>query len=210
MNVFSKRMLVSYYSCMTWLTAALFALLMMASAVAKAESFPGSFANLAEKLLPAVVNISTTQVIKGRSGPTMPQLPPGSPFEEFFREFMDRNQQQGEPRRQRNATSLGSGFVVNIGKNGDADVINAFSLPKKPDPHANKRETYPWEYDHDVIGVGKSIKAAEGSTGNKLTYESVALKRGRDMVFENNKINTEAAGDDDRLADPPKKNPNYA
>jgi len=122
-NVFSKRMLVSYYSCMTWLTAALFALLMMASAVAKAESFPGSFANLAEKLLPAVVNISTTQVIKGRSGPTMPQLPPGSPFEEFFREFMDRNQQQGEPRRQRNATSLGSGFVVNIGKNGDAYVI---------------------------------------------------------------------------------------
>merc|ERR1712046_61430 len=93
---------------------------------------------------------------------------------------------------------------------GDADVINAFSLPKKKDPHANKRETYPWEYDHDVIGVGKSIKAAESSTGNKLTYESVALKRGRDMVFENNKINTEAQGDDDRLAEPPKKNPNYA
>ena len=75
---------------------------------------------------------------------------------------------------------------------GDAEVINAFSLPKKKDPHANKRESYPWEYDHDVIGVGKSIKAAESSTGNKLTYESVALKRGRDMVFENNKINTEA------------------
>ena len=93
---------------------------------------------------------------------------------------------------------------------GDADVINAFSLPKKKDPNANKRETYPWEYDHDIIGVGKSIKAAEGSTGNKLTYESVALKRGRDMVFENNKINTEAAGDDDRLSEPPKKNPNYA
>ena len=88
---------------------------------------------------------------------------------------------------------------------GDADVINAFSLPKKPDPHANKRETYPWEYDHDVIGVGKSIKAAEGSTGNKLTYESVALKRGRDMVFENNKINTETQGDDDRAKEPPKK-----
>merc|ERR1711998_594164 len=92
---------------------------------------------------------------------------------------------------------------------GDADVINAFSLPLNKKDKAAKRETYPWEYDHDIIGVGKSIKAAEGSTGNKLTYESVALKRGRDMVFENNKINTEAQGDDDRLAEPPKKNPNY-
>ena len=92
---------------------------------------------------------------------------------------------------------------------GDADVMNSFSLPLKPDPHANKRESYPWEYDHDIIATGKSIKNAEANTGNKMTYESVALKRGRDMVFENNKINTEAAGDDDRLKDAPKKNPNY-
>ena len=92
---------------------------------------------------------------------------------------------------------------------GDADVINAFSLPLKKDEKANKRETYPWEYDHDVIGTGKSIKTAEGTTGNKFTYESVALKRGRDMVFENNKINTETQGDDDRLKEAPKKNPNY-
>ena len=88
---------------------------------------------------------------------------------------------------------------------GDADVMNAYSLPLKPDPKANARETYPWEYDHDVIGTGKSIKNAESNTGNKLTYESVALKRGRDMVFENNKINTETQGDDDRAKEPPKK-----
>ena len=93
---------------------------------------------------------------------------------------------------------------------GDADVINKFSLPEKQKKETHKRETYPWEYDHDVIGVGKSIKAAESSTGNKLTYEAVALKRGRDMVFENNKINTEAQGDDDRLADAPKLNPHYS
>ncbi len=123
MNVFLKRMSVSYENFVAGLPATLLFLVMMASASAQAESFPGSFANLAEKLLPAVVNISTTQVIKGRSGPTMPQLPPGSPFEEFFKEFMDRNQQQGEQRRQRNATSLGSGFVVDIGKNGDAYII---------------------------------------------------------------------------------------
>merc|ERR1712179_464357 len=91
---------------------------------------------------------------------------------------------------------------------GDADVINAFSLPKNDSHKAEKRETYPWEYDHDIIGTGKSLKRAESSTGNKLTYDSVAL-RGRDMVFENNKINTESQGDDDRLKEAPKVNPHY-
>ena len=48
---------------------------------------PESFADLAEKLLPSVVNIATTQKIEGRDRPTMPKLPPGSPFEEFFKDF---------------------------------------------------------------------------------------------------------------------------
>lgn len=69
----------------------------------------GGFADLAERLSPAVVNISTTQTItRRRSGPEMPQFPPGSPFEEFFRDFFDRQQDQA-PRR---ATSLGSGFII--------------------------------------------------------------------------------------------------
>lgn len=123
MNIFSSRVPLNNCKLLKGLTSALLLLVLLGSASAKAEKFPGSFANLAEKLLPAVVNISTTQVIKGRSGPTLPQLPPGSPFEEFFKEFLERNQQQGEQRRQRNATSLGSGFVVDIGKNGDAYVI---------------------------------------------------------------------------------------
>ena len=46
-----------------------------------------------------------------RLGPEMPQFPPGSPFEEFFKEFFDRQQQrQDTPRRK--ATSLGSGFII--------------------------------------------------------------------------------------------------
>src|SRR5918912_801278 len=69
---------------------------------------------------PAVVNISTTQTLKGgdrgraRPGPDIPQFPPGSPFEEFFREFFDRNMPRGQrPEAQpRRATSLGSGFIV--------------------------------------------------------------------------------------------------
>ena len=76
---------------------------------ALAKTAPESFADLAEKLLPSVVNISTTQTVEGRERPTMPQLPPGSPFEEFFKEFYDRN---GPQQRSRRATSLGSGFVI--------------------------------------------------------------------------------------------------
>ena len=90
MNVFSKRMCTIHRDLVIRLLSSLFFLVLMASATAQAKTFPGSFANLAEKLLPAVVNISTTQVIKGRSSPTMPQLPPGSPFEEFFKEFMEK------------------------------------------------------------------------------------------------------------------------
>ncbi len=81
---------------------------------AEAKSAPDSFADLAAKLLPSVVNISTTQVIEGREAPDMPQFPPGSPFEDFFKEFFDRNQQQQQqhPKRPRRATSLGSGFII--------------------------------------------------------------------------------------------------
>jgi serine protease Do len=68
-----------------------------------------SFADLAEKLLPSVVNISTTQNIEGQPGIEMPMVPPGSPFEEFFKEFLERSQPH---QRQRRATSLGSGFIV--------------------------------------------------------------------------------------------------
>jgi serine protease Do len=86
----------------------------------EAKASPDSFADLAERLLPSVVNISTTQTMKvnkqGR-GPEMPQFPPGSPFEEFFKDFLERNQGGGNgngggrpaPRR---AQSLGSGFII--------------------------------------------------------------------------------------------------
>ena len=68
-----------------------------------------SFADLAQKLLPSVVNISTTSVIKDPSvSPQIPQFPPGSPFEEFFRDFLERNR----PQEQRRSTSLGSGFII--------------------------------------------------------------------------------------------------
>ena len=78
---------------------------------AGARGAPESFADLAERLLPSVVNISTTQVQKRpkNGGPQMPRFPEGSPFQDFFKEFFDRQQREAPTRR---ATSLGSGFII--------------------------------------------------------------------------------------------------
>lgn len=96
--------------CGRWLAIMVTGLAMIVSAsVAQARTAPESFADLAEKLLPSVVNISTTQVVEGHPGVEVPMVPPGSPFEEFFKEFFDKNQPR---RQQRRATSLGSGFII--------------------------------------------------------------------------------------------------
>lgn len=76
-----------------------------------ARGAPESFADLAERLSPAVVNISTSQTVAGRQAgrPPVPGLPEGSPFEDFFEDFLERQGRQGAPRR---VQSLGSGFVI--------------------------------------------------------------------------------------------------
>ena len=66
---------------------------------------PDSFADQVEQLSPAVVNISTTTIVSEGPGMDMPQFPPGSPFEEFFKNF-------GYENRQRRASSLVSGFII--------------------------------------------------------------------------------------------------
>jgi serine protease Do len=65
--------------------------------------------------LPSVVNISTTQTItRGDLEESLPdlQLPPGSPFEDFFKDFMQRHGQQGGQAQKHKATALGSGFII--------------------------------------------------------------------------------------------------
>ena len=79
----------------------------------QARGAPESFADLAENVSPAVVNITTSTTVAAPAE-ALPQVPPGSPFEDFFKEFMDRNGQgngqgNGKPRR---SQALGSGFVV--------------------------------------------------------------------------------------------------
>src|SRR3954471_14952429 len=102
---------------------------------------PDGIADIAEKVIDAVVNISTTQTVEAKAGGgdrgQMPQLPPGSPFEEFFDDFFkNRRGGQGgdkngglEPRK---TNSLGSGFIIDtagvaVTNNhviADADEIN--------------------------------------------------------------------------------------
>src|SRR3984893_9980113 len=103
---------------------------------------PDGIADVAEKVIDAVVNISTSQTVEAKGGGdrgAMPQLPPGSPFEEFFDDFF-KNRRGGGPKggdkngdmQPRKTNSLGSGFIVDtsgiVGTNNhviaDADEIN--------------------------------------------------------------------------------------
>jgi len=75
------------------------------SSISNSQNIPNSFADLAEKLMPSVVNISTTQTVVTRSNPFPNfQFPPGSPFEDMFKEF-------GTP-QERQSSALGSGFII--------------------------------------------------------------------------------------------------
>ena len=71
---------------------------------------PESLAPLAEQISPSVVNITTSTVVEGRTGP-QGIVPEGSPFEDFFREFQDRNNND-QGNRPRRSSALGSGFVI--------------------------------------------------------------------------------------------------
>ena len=69
---------------------------------------PESFADLVEKLSPSVVSIASTTIIENNTQNQIPQFPEGSPFDEFFKDYFDRDQR----RSQRPMTGLGSGFII--------------------------------------------------------------------------------------------------
>jgi serine protease Do len=102
---------------------------------------PDGIADVAEKVIDAVVNISTSQTVEAKNGPSggegrgaMPQLPPGSPFEEFFNDFNRRGGpgSKGGDMQPHKTNSLGSGFIIDtsgivVTNNhviADADEIN--------------------------------------------------------------------------------------
>ncbi|MEX2649716.1 MAG: DegQ family serine endoprotease [Alphaproteobacteria bacterium] len=87
--------------------------LVLAGADASARGAPDSFADLAERLMPAVVNIATSQLVEQpQAMPEMPEFPEGSPFKEFFEEFFNQQRRQNGDEPARRATSLGSGFII--------------------------------------------------------------------------------------------------
>ena len=73
-----------------------------------ARGAPESFADLAEQISPSVVNITTSTTVAASTEPG-PTAPPGSPFEDFFKDFLDQQEQGQGPRR---SEALGSGFVI--------------------------------------------------------------------------------------------------
>lgn len=93
-------------------------LLIAFSASALAQNAPASFSSIVESAMPAVVNISTTQSVDAKSpfDDLRAEIPEGSPFEFFFKDFLDRefaDRGQGDfGGRKRKATSLGSGFII--------------------------------------------------------------------------------------------------
>ena len=91
------KKIITYYTLIV-------VLLFFPASTANTKNIPYSFADLAEKLMPSVVNISSTQTVKTTSNPFPFQFPPGSPFEDMFKEF-------NRP-TERKATALGSGFII--------------------------------------------------------------------------------------------------
>jgi serine protease Do len=94
------------------------ALVLQPATVSAQQRGPVSVAPIAEKLVDAVVSISTSQTIKGPQGVPLPKVPKGSPFEEFFDDFFQgKKGGNGKSPSDRKVSSLGSGFVID-GKEG--------------------------------------------------------------------------------------------
>ena len=89
---------------MNFLKKIFFLVIIFSFSSIQAKAVPDSFADLAEKLMPSVVNISTTQTVKTTQNAFPFQFPPGSPFGEMFKDF--------EQPKERKASSLGSGFII--------------------------------------------------------------------------------------------------
>ena len=114
-------------------------LIILNFSLANAKPVPESFADLAEKLMPSVVNISTTQTVRTTTNQFPFQFPPGSPFGEMFKDF--------ERPTERKASSLGSGFVID--ENGIV-ITNNHVVANAEDIFVRVGEK---EYEAKVIGA---------------------------------------------------------
>ena len=75
-----------------------------------ANAVPDSFADLVEELIPSVVSIASTTIVKNQNNQPIPKFPEGSPFDDFFKDFFE-NEKRNIP-SQRPMIGLGSGFII--------------------------------------------------------------------------------------------------
>ena len=112
----------------------------------QAKAVPESFADLADKLMPSVVNISTTQTVRTSTNQFPFQFPPGSPFGEMFKDF--------ERPTERKASSLGSGFII---KDNGTVITNNHVIANAEDILVRVGDK---EYKAEVIGADPYMDVA--------------------------------------------------
>ena len=129
--------------------------------IANAKPIPESFADLAEKLMPSVVNISTTQTVRTTTNQLPFQFPPGSPFGEMFKDF--------ERPTERKASSLGSGFVI---KEDGVVITNNHVIANAEDILVRVGEK---EYEAKVIGADPYMDIAVIKIQTKDKFKPVSF-----------------------------------
>ena len=139
----------------------LFFLIVINFSFVHSKPVPDSFADLADKLIPSVVNISTTQTVRTTTNQFPFQFPPGSPFGEMFKDF--------ERPTERKASSLGSGFVI------DADgivITNNHVVANAEDILVRVGEK---EYEAKVIGSDPYMDIAVIKMETKDNFKPVSF-----------------------------------
>ena len=111
MSTHRKRKIIRSALAISVAGSLAFGTLPLAALPAAAQDAPASFADLAQKISPSVVNITTTTTVAANTE-RGPMIPEGSPFEDFFRDFMDPRGPQGQPQQPHRSEALGSGFII--------------------------------------------------------------------------------------------------
>ncbi len=137
----------------------IFLLVVLNFSTVKAKAVPESFADLADKLMPSVVNISTTQTVRTTTNQFPFQFPPGSPFGEMFKDF--------ERPTERKASSLGSGFII---KENGTVITNNHVIANAEDILVRVGDK---EYKAEVIGADPYMDIAVLKMKTKEKFSTV-------------------------------------
>ena len=146
---------------MNFLKKAFFVLLILNLSSIQTKAVPDSFADLAEKLMPSVVNISTTQTVRTTTNQFPFQFPPGSPFGEMFKDF--------ERPTERKASSLGSGFII---KEDGIVITNNHVIANAEDILIRVGDK---EYSAEVIGADPYMDLAVLKMKTKEKFKPVSF-----------------------------------